>query len=86
LSLVIADGGSGFHPITVVDATGDQIARFSYKGDATAFIATQDLLALAKALDDHSAWAIGFDLEKLPGLMDKFRAMASAAIAKAEGR
>ncbi|MEI7532877.1 MAG: hypothetical protein WCK57_00775 [Verrucomicrobiae bacterium] len=48
--------------------------------------AAPELLALAKALDQCSAYANGFKLDNLPELMDGFRAMAAAAIAKAEGR
>ena len=49
-------------------------------------IAAPDLLELAYALDRCSAYANGFKLDNLPELMDRFRAMAAAAIAKAEGR
>lgn len=55
----------------------DQVALFD---------AAPELLTLARALDKCSACANGFKLDNLPELMDGFRAMAAAAIAKAEGR
>jgi len=68
------------------DAPNGIVCRPSTREDATLIAAAPELLALAKELDSHSAHAIGFDLDKLPALMDRFRAMAIAAIAKAEGR